>query len=159
MLFQSGNVLGNRKSNSKSQTMKTKKTFRILIVEDSELYNQLLTHQLQWYAGEVIYRSDVEIKINSFKTAEECLTNLNDEVDIAFVDYYLDDGKTAMDVIGKIKEVNYDCRIFILSQVREVGGHVALLNEIDFLYKDNYSMPRVCFITEEVMKEKLQTIN
>jgi response regulator of citrate/malate metabolism len=139
--------------------MKPKNTFRILVLEDSEFFNQLLTNQLKWYTGEVIYREDVNLEIHSYKTAEECLANLNEEVDLAFVDYYLDEGKTAMDVIGKIKEMNYDCRIFIISQTKEVKGHVALLNSIDFLYKDNYSLPRICFITEEIMKEKLRTIN
>jgi response regulator of citrate/malate metabolism len=139
--------------------MKPKTTFKILIVEDSEIFNQLLTNQLKWYAGEIIYSPETEIEISSYRTAEECLDNLDESVDLAFVDYYLDDGKTAMDVIGKIKEVNFDCRIYIVSQAKEVKGHVALLRSIDFLYKDHYSLPRICFITEELIKEKLKIIN
>ena len=139
--------------------MKSKNTFRILVLEDSELFNQLLTNQLKWYVGEISYREGVNLEINSYKTAEECLANLTNEVDLAFVDYYLDEGKTAMDVIGKIRETNLDCRIFIVSQTKEVKSHVDLLRPIEFLYKDHYSLPRICFITEEIMNEKLRTIN
>jgi CheY-like chemotaxis protein len=135
--------------------MKSENTFRILVVEDSELFNQLLTNQLKWYAGEIIYTKGLDIEIVSYKSVEQCLANLQEGVDVAFVDYYLNDGKTAMDIIGKIREINLDCRIFIVSQTREVKSHVDLLRPIEFLYKDQYSLPRICFITEELMKEKL----
>ena len=139
--------------------MNAQKTFRILIVEDNDLFNDLLTAQLKWFAGEVAYYKNVKLEISSYLSAEECLSQMKDKTDIAFVDYYLDNEKTAMDIIGKIKEQNFNCKIFILSQVKEVQEHVALLRAVDFLYKDNYSVPRICFITEEILKEKLRTIN
>jgi DNA-binding response OmpR family regulator len=139
--------------------MNTQKTFRILIVEDNDLFNELLTAQLKWFAGEVAYYKNVKLEIKSYLSVEQCLSEMKDEADIAFVDYYLGNGKTAMDIIGKIKEQNLDCKIFILSQVKEVQDHVALLRAVDFLYKDNYSVPRICFITEEILKEKIRTIN
>lgn len=142
--------------------MTTQKQFRILVVEDSEFFNHLLTNQLNWYVGEIALHKDCELKIDSCKSVEECLPTIKEDTDVAFVDYYLDDGKSALGIIKKLKEKNPDCKIVVISQAGDARNAVNSMKKdfpIDFIYKDDNALSKSCFFAEEIIREKLKTVN
>lgn len=142
--------------------MNDKKHFKILIAEDNPFYNQLLTNQLKWYTGEKALHEDWELEIDSCSNTGECMLSINEKTDLAFIDYYLEDGKTALGIIRKLKEKSPDCKIIVLSQAPDAKNMVQSLKEkmlIDFIYKDNNALPKTCFLAEELMNEKSRTIH
>lgn len=141
--------------------MNTQKQFRVLVVEDSEFFNQFITNQLKWYLGEIAYQQGCNLEIDSFRSADECLHNLKQDTDLAFIDYYLEDGKTAMEVIEGLKEKNIDCKVIILSQKRTVKSALEAHSEfpVNFIYKDDNVLHKSCFISEELLNDKLRAIN
>lgn len=140
--------------------MNPKKKFRVLVVEDSEVFNQFLTNQLKWYLGEIALHQDCDLEIDSFRSADECLENMKEDTDIAFVDYYLGEGKTGMDIVSQLKLRNNRCKVVVLSQKRTVRTEVASEDsDVEFVFKDDNVLHKSCFISEDMLNEKLKSIN
>lgn len=141
--------------------MSTQKHFRVLVVEDSEFFNQFLTNQLKWYLGEIALHQDCNLEIDSFRSADDCLRDQKDGADVVFLDYFLEDGKTAADVIPQIKLKNAGCKIIIVSQKRTVKSAIDSLKmpDVDFIYKDDNVLHKSCFLTEEMLNDKLRLVN
>lgn len=141
--------------------MNAQKHFRILVVEDSEFFNQFLTNQLKWYLEDIAMHQGCSLEIDSFRTSYDCLKNLKEDTDVAFIDYFLEDGKTGMEVIESLKRKNAGCRIVVLSQKHSVDSAVNILKKypVDYIYKDDNVFHKSCFITETLLNDKCRTVN
>ena len=66
--------------------------------------------------------------------------------------YYLGD-ITGLEIIKKIKEKCPDCKIIIISQVRNVKTTRATLAEgaLEYIFKDRNALARSCFIVEDII--------
>lgn len=128
------------------------KKFRIVVLEDNEFYNRLLTKQLQNYTDIIAAQKNYDFEIASYIHAVDCLANLNKDTDIAFVDYYLGD-ITGLEIIKKIKEKSPDCKIIIISQVRNVKTTRSTIAEgaLEYIFKDHNALARSCFILEDII--------
>lgn len=138
--------------------MSTSNQFRILIVEDNEFFNRLLTNQLQWYAGEIAMSKNCRLNIDSYVNMDDCLQNLRYDTDMAFIDYYMGDEKTSVDIIKKLEEKSPACKVIVISQSHDAKSAVNAFQGIpvEFLYKDMNALPKSCFIAEEAMNDKLR---
>lgn len=134
-----------------------KKVFRILVIEDSEFFNKLLTRQLQHFADTLALQKGCQFEIRSFTSASDGLRNLDKKTDLAFVDYYLGNGMTADKVLEKIKEQCRECQVVIISQVRNLKTSILTLTKgaLDFIFKDLHALPTACFILEDMVNKKL----
>ncbi len=128
------------------------KKFKIVVLEDNEFYNRLLTKQLQNYTDIISAQKNYNFEINSYLHAVDCLTNLKEDTDIAFVDFYLDN-ITGLEVIRKIKEKSPDCKIIIISQVHNVKTSQNTISEgaLEYIFKDRNALARSCFILEDII--------
>ncbi|HET7818639.1 MAG TPA: response regulator [Bacteroidia bacterium] len=133
--------------------MSEQKTFRIVIMEDDEFFNDVLTHKLEQYTAILGIEKNCNFEIHSYTSAKDCLRNLKNNIDVAFVDYYLGNGITGYDIVKKIKEKCWDCKIVILSQVRNIKTTSLSLNEgaIDFILKDTNVLPKTCLILDDIV--------
>ncbi|HEY6160861.1 MAG TPA: response regulator [Bacteroidia bacterium] len=138
-----------------------KKIFRIVVVEDSEFFNNLLTRQLRHYTEALALEKNCRFEVQSFTNASDCLRNINSETDIAFVDFYLGSGLTADDVLEKFKKRCKDCKVVIMSQVRNLKTSIMTMAKgaLDFIFKDIHALPRACFLVEEIVDKKLRYRN
>lgn len=138
--------------------MKTQNHFNVIVLEDSDFYNNVLTQQLKNYTDAIAFDKNFSFDIQSYTNANDCLRNLKPETDIAFLDYYLSDSINALDVMKKIRQKCTHCKIIILSQIRNIKTSLQTINEgaSDFISKDRFALARCCYILEEVINEKLE---
>ena len=92
--------------------MTTKKSSLVFIVDDDEVYLDALEQNLK-------KSSDNEITFKRFPTGEKCLDAIGEKPDIVILDYYLNSknekAMNGMEVLKKIKSINPDIQVLILS--------------------------------------------
>ncbi|HPR86114.1 MAG TPA: sigma-54 dependent transcriptional regulator [Prolixibacteraceae bacterium] len=105
----------------------SEKAFKIFVVEDDEWYNRLLVHTLS-------LNPDYEIK--SFTTGKDCLDSIHQAPDVVTLDYRLPDMK-GLDVLKRIKEINDDIQIILISEQDDIEVVVTLLQNgaYDYIVK------------------------
>ncbi|MFN3916616.1 MAG: response regulator [Flavobacteriales bacterium] len=132
--------------------MKTQqKKFKIAILEDSDFYNRLITKQIENFVKRLELDKNIEIKVKSYVKPEQFLWEINDDIDIAFLDYYLGNGFTASYVMRKLRQYCRNCRVVIISQARNMYTVTKSKAEgaSAFIHKDKNLLARTCFIIED----------
>lgn len=132
--------------------------FRIVIVEDNEFYNHLLTRQLQNYTDAIAEDKGYVFDIQSYTNASDCLRNMKEDTDVALVDYYLGDSTNGLEIMKQIKEKSPGCRVVIISQVKNMKTSFETLNEgaFTFIYKDRDALLEACHLIEDVLNERIR---
>jgi DNA-binding NtrC family response regulator len=102
---------------------------KIFVVEDNEWYNRLLVHTLS-------LNPDYEVK--GFHNGKEFLSSLHESPDIITLDYRLPD-MTGLEVLRKIREVNSEVSVILISEQEDIETVVTLLREgvYDYIAKSN----------------------
>ncbi len=138
--------------------MKTQNQFEIVVLEDNDFYNTVLTRQLQNYVGNIALDKGFEFNIHSYTNPTDCVKNLKPETDVAIVDYYLGDSKNASDIIKVIKQKCLDCKVIIISRVKNIKTSYQTLNEgaVSFIYKDRGALIQSCMLVEDIINQRLQ---
>jgi response regulator of citrate/malate metabolism len=131
------------------------KFFRIVVLEDNEFYNRLLTKQLQNYTSIITAQKNYNFDILSYTSSVDCVTNFKPDTDIAFIDFYLGNSITGLEIIRKIKEIAPACKVIIISQVRNAKTSFQTLAEgaLEYIFKDKNALARSCFIVEDIINE------
>ena len=116
------------------------KPFKIFVVEDDEWYNRLLVHNLSL---------NPDYEIQSFIDGKSCLQNLNQNPDVITLDYRLPDMK-GLEVLKKIKDINEDIQVVLISEQDDIEVVVELLKEgaYDYIVK-----------SKDIRERLLNTIN
>src|SRR5690606_11249430 len=109
--------------------MKHEEAFNIFVVEDNEWYNKLLVHTLSL---------NPTYTVKSFFNGEDMLKEFNEYIHVVTLDYRLPD--TTGDVLlKKIKAINPNCEVIIISEQSEIETAVELLKlgAYDYLVKSD----------------------
>jgi CheY-like chemotaxis protein len=132
------------------------KTYHIVVLEDNEFYNSMLTKQLDYCAKKYEVVHDYVYDITSFTSPKDCLRNLKEDINIAFLDYYLGDGITAMDVIKEIKKKSPDCKIIVFSRLEneQITNDIIANGALEFLVKDKNAFIQSGHILEDIVTGK-----
>lgn len=135
-----------------------RKTIRIAVVEDNEYYNHLLTTGLRVHIASLTHLSNINFEINSYTNAHEALLNVVKNTDIVFMDYYLGDMFTGLDILRRIKKNNPSCKVVILSQVKNLQTSLIPLLEgaSDFVFKDSFAITKTCQTATQLIDQKLR---
>ena len=130
---------------------------RIAIVEDNELYNHLLTTGLKNHLTSIPVNGILEVEICSYTNAKTALTEIDETFDIVFLDYYLGDSVTGLDILKKVKQLNPACKVIIVSQIKSSKTQ-EVLNEgaDDFIYKDPVAIRTSCYKAANIIYQKFQ---
>jgi DNA-binding NtrC family response regulator len=130
--------------------------FNIIILDDNDFYNKILTLQVKRFTEEMQLEKGYSFDIRSYTHASDCLRNLQADIDIAIVDFYLGESN-ALSVIKVIKEKCEDCKVVIVSKANNIRSYYENLNEeaYHFIYKDNKTLSECCFIVEEIISRKI----
>ena len=99
--------------------MKKLKTIKIAIVEDDVYYNKTLNRYVQNICNSQVY-PDHHFEIKSFFTAHDCIEELEDDLDIMILDYFLfneteEDVLTGSDVLEVVKTHCPNCKVIVAS--------------------------------------------
>lgn len=135
-----------------------KKQFKIIVLEDNEFYNTILTRQIKNHTSGMELGNDFSFDIESYTNANDCLRNLKSDTDIAIVDYYLGDSKNALDILKAIKAKCNNCKVIIISQFKNIKTYYQTLNEgaYHFIFKDRNALSKSCFAVEDIINECLR---
>lgn len=116
------------------------KAYKIFVVEDDEWYNRLLVHTLSL---------NPDYEIQSFATGKDCMNNLHQEPDVITLDYRLPDTK-GLDLLKKIKEINDEIQVILISEQDDIDVVVELLKHgaYDYIVK-----------SRDIKERLLNTIN
>ncbi len=137
-----------------------KKIVKIVIIEDNEFFNQLLTTRLKNYIYPIADDQHFELQVNSYTNSKDALLNLPDDTDIVFLDYYLGDSITGIEVMKKIKKACNSCNVIIISQVKSLQTSLVTLLEgaSEFILKDKNAITKSCYVAEEMIYKRLKYI-
>jgi hypothetical protein len=125
-----------------------KKTIKVLVIEDDEYYNSLLSNAIQQSVNRVLAKGNYQLVLRSFTDAGEYIRKIKSkELDCdytaVFIDYYLGAGINAGHVINLLKEHSSDAMVVLLShsnQAREKGDPIPYDY---FVVKDKFA-PALC---------------
>src|SRR5512133_397148 len=133
----------------------TDSPLKIFVVEDNEWYNRLLVHTLS-------LNPDYEVK--GFHNGKEFLKSLHEAPDIITLDYRLPD-MTGLEVLRKIREVNTDVSVILISEQEDIETVVTLLKEgvYDYIAKSNDIKERLHITTQNIrngigMKKEISSL-
>lgn len=118
--------------------------FLIYVVEDNEWYNRLLVHNLSL---------NPDYQVESFQNGQDCIDKLDKIPDIVTLDYRLPD-MNGIDVLRKIKQVNEDIQVILISEQSDIEVVVDLLKEgaYDYIVKSNDVRERLLNIVQNIQK-------
>ncbi len=110
-------------------------SFKIFMVEDDEMYAQLLSYHLTL---------NPDYEVDTFPTAKEFLNNLHRKPSLVTLDYSLPD-MTGAELLKKIKSQYPDIPVVIISGQEDISTAVKLLKEgaYDYIVKDDDAKDRI----------------
>lgn len=140
--------------------MKTnKQSIKIVIVEDDKYMNNLLTKYVATLCHEKVY-PQLKFEIKTFLTAHDCIEQLEDDLDIMLLDYYLinDEEEEVLNGADVLKEVHKycpDCRVIVISELREAHEVVQLVKSgiYEYIDKNVNSKDRVGSVLQKAISE------
>lgn len=87
---------------------KLNRQLKIFIVEDSDLYRELLKRFIQTIDRNFIFEENKNYLISQFKSGEDCIKNLHQSPDIVVLDYFLNgynNEPNAMDGMETLRQI------------------------------------------------------
>lgn len=119
---------------------------RIFVVEDDPIYQRMIKYLME-------FNPDHEVHV--FSTGQECLQQLDKQPNIISLDYSLPD-MTGEEVLRKIKAVNQDIHVLILSGQQDVATAVKLLKSgaFDYITKDSETKDRLLNAIRHIKNQK-----
>ncbi|MEM6805347.1 MAG: sigma-54 dependent transcriptional regulator [Bacteroidota bacterium] len=118
--------------------------FKIFVVEDDEWYRELLGFNLE---------SNPDYEVHKFESAGECLNRLHEEPDLVTLDYNLPD-MTGEEAFSKIKDMNPDIEVIVISEQSSIDTAVQLLKmgAFDYMTKAEDIQDRLMNTVQNVRK-------
>ena len=125
-----------------------KKTIKVLVIEDNEYYNNLLSNAIQQSVNPMLANGNYQLVLRSFTDANEYIRKIKSkelecDYTAVFIDYYLGEGINADHVIKLVKEHCSDAMVVLLSQSDSVRGKRDLIHYDYFVIKDKFA-PALC---------------
>lgn len=119
-------------------------SFKIFVIEDDDWYKRLLVHQLSL---------NPDYDIESFATGKDCLNNLDKKPSVITLDYRLPDMK-GLEVLKRIKEINPDIQVILISEQSEIEVVVELLKygAYDYIVKSRDIRERLLNTVNNIRK-------
>lgn len=124
----------------------------VFIVEDNDMYSLMLDYMLS---------KDSTCRFVSFKTGEECLTNLAMHPDLIILDYGLP-GINGLETFKAIRKFDSDIPVVVLTENRDVHLaqqflHYGGVNE--YLLKEKDSVKQISSIIDELLIDRPKAEN
>jgi CheY-like chemotaxis protein len=125
-----------------------KHTINVLVVEDNEYYNNLISNVLLQSTHFFRQKVKYQLVLHSFINSNDCMQKIEssefkDEDVIAFVDYNMGNGITGAQIIRQLKKRNSNTLTVLLSQSKTIKEKSTLNNHDFYVVKDSFA-PALC---------------
>lgn len=141
--------------------MLKKKEIKIAIVEDNEFFNKSLLKYIQTICDPQVYK-DHAFTITTFTTANDAIQELDNDLDLIILDYFLidpdaDDYLNGADVLDQVTQHCPNCKVILVSEytdsldkfkLRERGAH-------EFVDKKVNSNNRIGALIQHALQHEL----
>jgi hypothetical protein len=136
-----------------------KKTINVLVIEDNEYYNNMLSNAIQQTVNSLLFKGKHQLVLRSFTDANEYIRRIKSkELDckdtIVFVDYYLGNGINAAHIIKLLKEHSCDTMVVLLSQSKAVKEKSSQIPYDYFVVKDHLAPALCCLYLKQYIENK-----
>lgn len=141
--------------------MKTFPSFKIVILEDDDFYNKLLTQYLKAVLTELGTVKGFKLEVTSYTSYKDCTLNFDNDTVLLFTDYYLKNGYSASHIIEFVNRRQCNCKIVVVSQIQNLQTAVCTILEgaVDFIKKDKHTLYQCRDIAESIINERLVVRN
>ena len=142
--------------------MTAKNKIKIVIVEDNQYYNQVLTkYVLNLAKGFKNIYPNYEFKISSYTTASDCVETLEKDTDILLLDYFFSseedkfEGINGEDVLDVIINYCNNCKVIMVTGQNQVPIAVELMKKgvYEYVDKNTNTLNRVGAILQQIINE------
>lgn len=135
--------------------------FKIVILEDDDFYNRILTHYLRKNLEDLGLLKGFTVRIFSYTSYRDCCLNIQEDTDILFSDYYLNDGFSASLLIEEMHKKGIACKIIIMSRLQNIQTSIApvLNGAVEFIQKNKMALKRCLDISEAILIERSAKMN
>jgi len=125
-----------------------KKIINVLVVDDNEYYNSLISKILQQSKPSSNLKGKYRVVLHSFTDSLECIRKIKSgelmqHDTIAFVDYYMGNGINGAHIIKLLKEQNHQTMAILLSQSKAVEEKSNRAHP-DFIVTKDTLAPALC---------------
>jgi two-component system response regulator AtoC len=142
--------------------MLKKKIIKIAIVEDDFFYNRTLSKYISSICNSQVYPS-AKFEIKSFTTAHDAIFDLEDDLSIMVLDYYLfnpnsDEKLNGADVLDAVNIHCDDCKVIIISAQKDASTAIQLLKKgiYEYIDKNVNSSNRLGSIIQKAVRMELR---
>jgi DNA-binding NtrC family response regulator len=140
-----------------------RKEVKIFIVEDDQYYNRLLTKYVETLCNEKVY-PQCKFEIRSFHTAHECIEQLESDISIMLLDYFLfndeeEDILTGEDVLTEVLKYSPNCKVIMVSELKSAQTVIQLMHQgiYEYIDKNVSSKDRVGSVLQKAIVEHLHS--
>jgi CheY-like chemotaxis protein len=125
-----------------------KKTIKVLVIEDNEYYNNLLSNAIQQSVNPILAKGNYQLVLRSITDVNEYIRKIKSkelecDYTAVFIDYYLGDEINAGHVIKLLKELSGDAMVVLLSQSKSISEKSDQIPFDYFVVKDKFA-PALC---------------
>lgn len=139
--------------------MNKRSNIKIAIVEDDPYYSKVLTKYVRTLCNEQIY-SEFHFEIQTYSTAQDCIEQLDDDLNIMILDYYLtndfeDTILTGDDVLDVVNEFCPECKVIVVTSNQNTTTAINLMKRgiFEYIDKNINSKNRVGSVLQKALYE------
>ena len=144
--------------------MDGKRKYNILIVEDDKFYAQLLIDLTKGICNTNDF-PDFEFNIKSFLSGKSFVEHLNEDIDLVFLDFYLDEHDVfpynGFDIIRVLHNECKDCKVVVISALRnpEIKEQLKQAGIYGFVNKTDDSPGLIKDVLLSILNEERQKLS
>lgn len=137
--------------------MKLTPHFKIVILDDDDFYNKLLTKHIDSELNKLSLTYGFGYEIKSFTSCKDCTLNFDNNTNLMFTDYYLGNGYNASYLLSFLKNRSSNCKVVVISQLENIQTALSTILDgaYDFFKKDPYLFHKCRDLTATVITETL----
>lgn len=141
--------------------MKPVPNFKIVILEDDDFYNRILSRYLKINLEKIGFLKGFTVNVLSYTSFIDCKRNLSPDIDLVLTDYYLSDGYTAPYLMEKLRQRGIQCKVIVISRLHSVQTAIVPLLDgaSEFVQKNKHALKNCLYITESILTERLKRLN
>lgn len=135
--------------------------FKILIIEDDEFYNKLLSKYINVVLSELSATSRFTFELVSFSNYNDCVRNFDDKTSLVITDYYLENSRNASYFLNFVKKRLSSCKVVVISRQKnaQTAFGTRLDGAYDFFPKDETIFDNCRELLYTLVTEKTTQIN
>lgn len=140
--------------------MENRQHFKIVIVEDNDFYNRIISRYLKNYIDNLALAKGFSFDLKSYTSFDDFARNFTSDTAVVLSDYYLNDGYNALHVLEQVRKLDASAKVIVFSQLQNMFTSIYPLLEgaCEFIHKDKKALEKSAYVIEEILNEQLKNV-